>query len=297
MEEIYYMEEPELYRPYLILGFEGWPNAASVSSFSIEYLVDSLKAKKFASIPSGNFYQTSSARPVATIKEGRLVELKFPGNYFYYSKGDGSPDVILFQGIEPHLRWSVFVDIVLRLAERFNVSQIVTLGGTYDYIPHTIRPMVSAAFNHDDLKEKVIEAGLALTEYTGPISIHTFILEAGRKRGVKGISLWGHAPHYLQTKNIKVVRSVLRRLIELTGIDVDLSELEKATDFFDKQVNHLVEGDPNLQEAISKMEQVYKQSERSSSARGKEEEFRKEENVVYIQAFLKRPEDEEKKEP
>src|SRR5512137_756185 len=144
MEDIYYFEEPALYRPYLILGFEGWPNAASVSSFSIEYLVDSLKAKKFASIPSGNFYQTSSARPVATIKEGRLVELKFPGNTFYYSKGDGAPDIILFQGIEPHLRWSVFVDILMRMVERFDVSLVFTLGGTYDYIPHTLRPMVSA---------------------------------------------------------------------------------------------------------------------------------------------------------
>jgi proteasome assembly chaperone (PAC2) family protein len=297
MEEIYYLEEPSLYRPYLILGFEGWPNAASVSSFSIEYLVDSLRAKKFASIPSGNFYQTSSSRPVATIKEGRLVELKFPGNAFYYSKGEGTPDVILFQGIEPHLRWSVFADMMLRVVERFSVSQIITLGGTYDYIPHTLRPMVSAAFNHDDLKDRVIEAGLALTEYTGPISIHTFILEAARKRGIRAVSLWGHAPQYLQTKNIKVVHSVLKRLVAMIGIEVDLSELERATDFFDQQVNHLVEGDPKLQEIISKMEQIYKQSGRSSSAWSDEKELKKEEKVVYIQAFLKRPEDEEKKEP
>jgi proteasome assembly chaperone (PAC2) family protein len=297
MEKIYYMEEPALYRPYLVLGFDGWPNAASVSSFSIEYLVENLKAKKFASMPSGNFYQTSSSRPVAIIKEGRLVELKFPGNYFYYSKGDGSPDVILFQGIEPHLRWSVFVDLLLCLAERFNVSQIFTLGGTYDYTPHTYPPMVSAVFNHEDLKEKVIQAGVSLTEYTGPTSIHTFILEAGRKRGLRVVSLWGHAPQYLQTRNVKVVFSVLRKLIDLTGIDVDLSELEKTSHFFDQQVNHLVEGDRNLQEVISKMEQIYKQTERASSRSGKEEELKKEEKVIYIQAFLKRPEDEEKKEP
>ncbi len=297
MEEIYYYEEPVLYRPYLVLGFEGWPNAASVSSFSIEYLVDSLKANKFASIPSGNFYQTSSARPVATIREGRVVELKFPGNTFYYSQREGSPDVMLFQGIEPHLRWSVFADILLRVVERFNVSQVITLGGTYDYIPHTLRPMVSAAFNHDELKGKVMEAGLALTEYTGPISIHTFILEAARKRGIRALSLWGHAPQYLQTKNIKVVHSVLKKLVALTGIEVDLSELERATDFFDQQVNHLVERDPKIQEIISKMEQIYKQSEKSPSAWSEEKDLEKEEKVVYIQAFLKRPEDEEKKEP
>lgn len=226
-----------------------------------------------------------------------MVELKFPGNTFYYSQREGTPDLMLFQGIEPHLRWSVFADILLRVVERFNVSQVITLGGTYDYIPHTLRPMVSAAFNHDELKGKVMEAGLALTEYTGPISIHTFILEAARKRGIRALSLWGHAPQYLQTKNIKVVHSVLKKLVALTGIEVDLSELERATDFFDQQVNHLVERDPKIQEIISKMEQIYKQSEKSPSAWSEEKDLEKEEKVVYIQAFLKRPEDEEKKEP
>ena len=294
MEEIYYREEPVLYRPMLILGFEGWPDAAAISSFSMEYLIENLGAKKFASMASGNFYQTSSSRPVATIKGGRLLELKFPKNHFYYSRSDGAPDVILFQGIEPHLRWSLFVDLLLRLAERFDVSEIFTVGGTYDYVPHTMAPMVSAVFSHDALKERVIRAGLALTEYNGPISIHTFILEAGRKRGLKVISLWGHAPQYLQTQNIKVAHAVLRKLVDLTGIDLNLSELQKATEFFDQQVNQLVGQDPKLQEVISKLEKVYKPSDASSSGSGEEPESKNEEKVIYLQAFLKRPEDEEK---
>ncbi len=46
MEEITYLEKPDLYQPYLIIGFEGWPNAAEVSSFSIEYLVDHLNSDR-----------------------------------------------------------------------------------------------------------------------------------------------------------------------------------------------------------------------------------------------------------
>src|SRR4030042_805534 len=134
-----------------------------------------------------------------------------------------------------------------------------------------------------------------LTEYSGPISIHTFLLEAAKKRELKAISLWGHAPQYLQTRNVKVVCSVLKKLIDLTQIEVDLSELEKAGDYFDQQVNHLVEEDPKLQEVISKLEEVYKQPGKIPELlRG--EEGVKEDKVVYIQAFLKRLEDEEKKE-
>jgi proteasome assembly chaperone (PAC2) family protein len=289
MEEIIYLEKPKLDKPYLIIGFEGWPNAAEVSSFVLQYLVENLEAKKFASIPIENFYQVSSSRPVAVIKEGRLVELKFPSNHFYYSKKPVSKDLILFYGNEPHLRWTLFVDLVLDLVERFDVSQIFTIGGTYDFIPHTYPPLVSALFNHEDLRENVVQAGLGLTEYTGPISIHTFILEAARKRGLRAISLWGHAPQYLQAKNVKVIYSVLKSLVNLIKVEIDLSELERASDYFNQQVNHLVEQDPKLQDIISKLEEAYKQSERNPH-------LSKEEKVVYIQAFLKRQEDEEKKE-
>jgi proteasome assembly chaperone (PAC2) family protein len=294
MEEIIYLEKPNLKKPYLIIGFEGWPNAAEVSSFALQQLIDSLEAKKFASIPTENFYQISSLRPVAVIKEGRLIELKIPCNHFYYVKNPLSHDLILFHGIEPHLRWNVFADIILDLAAKFDVPQIFTIGGTYDYIPHTFPPMVSALYNHEELKEVVIRTGLGLTEYSGPISIHTFILEAAKKKGLKAISLWGHAPQYLQTKNIKVACAVLRKLMELTKIEIDLSEAENASNYFDEQVNQLVKEDPKLQEVISKLEEVYKRSEKLSAETRKEEGL-KEDKVVYIQAFLKKTEDEEKK--
>ena len=289
MEEILYLEKPNLNKPYLVIGFEGWPNAAEVSSSALQFLIEKLNAKKFASIPLESFYQLSSSRPVAVIKEGRLMELKFPGNHFYYSKDPLSKDFIFFYGVEPHLRWGLFTDLLLDLTEKFDVSQIFTLGGTYDYVPHTYPPTVSALFNHEDLKGEVIRAGLGLTEYSGPISIHTFILEAAKKRGLKAMSLWGHAPQYLQTKNVKVACSVLKSLIQLTEIKIDLSELERAGDYFDQQVNHLVEEDPKLQEVISKLEEIYKRSEKGPP-------LSKEDKVVYIQAFLKRQEDEEKKE-
>jgi len=295
MEDIIYLEKPNLKKPYLIIGFEGWPNAAEVSSFALQHLIDNLKAKKFASIPTENFYQISSLRPVAVIKEGRLIELKIPGNHFYYVKNPLSNDLILLHGTEPHLRWSAFADIILDLAAKFEVPQIFTIGGTYDYIPHTFPPMVSALFNHEELREVVIQTGLGLTEYSGPISIHTFILEAAKKRGLKAISLWGHAPQYLQTKNIRVACAVLKKLIDLTKVEIDLSEAENAGDYFDQQVNQLVKEDPKLQEVISKLEEVYKRSEKIS-AESKKEEGLKEDKVVYIQAFLKKMEDEEKKE-
>lgn len=294
MDEITYYETPVLNQPYLIAGFEGWPNAAEVSSFSLQHLIDLLKAKRFASIPAEPFCPMSSNRPVAVIREGRLLELNLPHNHFYYSSNPMGRDLILFSGVEPHLRWDLFVDLFLGLCQRFGVCRLFTLGGTYDYIPHTHPTMVSALFNQEELKEEILGAGLNLTEYAGPISIHTFLLEAARKRGFQAVSLWGHAPQYLQARNIKVVYDVLRKLNELMRMEMDLSRLESASEYFDRQVNDLVQKDPKLQEIIERLEEAYQKSGRPFPF-GKKEES-KEDKVVYIQAFLKRQEDEEKKE-
>jgi hypothetical protein len=60
-------------------------------------------------------------------------------------------------------------------------------------------------------------------------------------------------------------------------------------------VNHLVEEDPKLREVISKLEEAYKRSGNVPDPSRREEDV-KEDKVVYIQAFLKKLENEEKKE-
>lgn len=294
MEKVLYHDVPQLQRPFLIAGFEGWPNAAEVSSFSIQHLIDRLKPKPLASIPIEHFYDLSSRRPIGIIHEGRLKELVLPGNDFYYTRHGSGRDLILFSGVEPHLQWEGFVHHFFEVAQRFEVQQIVTLGGTYDSIPHTYPPVVSAVFNSEALREEVLRADLQLTEYTGPISIHTFLLEAARKRGIKAISLWGHAPQYLQARNVKVAHAVLQKLNRLIGTEIDLSHLETASLYFDQQVQHLVSQDPKLMEMIQRLEEVYSQSAKPQASSKREEP--KEDNVIYIQAFLKRQEEGEKEE-
>jgi len=150
--------------------------------------------------------------------------------------------------------------------------------------------MVSALFNQEELKDEVIQAGLRLTEYTGPISIHTFLLSRAKQKGLSAISLWGHAPQYLQARNVKVAYHVLKKLAHLTGVEIDFSHLERASDYFDQQVHELVKEDPKLQEVISKLEEAYRRSEQETSSKPKEEES-KEDKVIYIQAYLKRQEE------
>jgi proteasome assembly chaperone (PAC2) family protein len=286
-DEISYSEMPVLDRPCMILGFEGWPNAAEVSSLALSQMVDLLKARPFAEVSAELFYEFTTLRPVGRISEGRLVDLRLPRNQFYYSTGVASRDVILFLGVEPHLQWATYTELLIGVARKFGVAEIFSLGGTYDTVPHTRPPEVSAVCGGEGLREKALHAGLALTEYQGPVSIHSFIMEKASREGFSAMSLWGHAPHYLQTRNTKVALSLLRRLSGLLNLDLDLSEMRKASALFEQQIQQLVDHDPKLREIVRRLDEAYSHGGPSAEREGEP----KEEKVVYLRAFLKRQEE------
>jgi proteasome assembly chaperone (PAC2) family protein len=50
IEEIQFKELPQLKKPVLIAGFDGWGNALKISSGMAAYLIRKLNAKQFAKL-------------------------------------------------------------------------------------------------------------------------------------------------------------------------------------------------------------------------------------------------------
>lgn len=252
-------ETPELNQPALIAAFGGWPNAGEVATGALSYLKNKLKAKRFAEISPEDFYNFTSLRPITVIQEGHIKGLRFPSNEFLSWKNEkSSPDLILLLGTEPHLRWGKYVDAVLKVAQQFGVARVYTLGGTYDRIPHTREPRVSAVANDSALTEELRQKGIYLTSYQGPSSLHTTLLAACGRRHIKAISLWGHTPHYIQaTWNPGISCAVLMRLIDLLGIEFDLEDLRKTSEYVSEVINKVMRQNPELQQYVAKLEEDY----------------------------------------
>ena len=70
---------PQLEKPLLIAGFEGWGNALKISSGMAAYLVRKLNAEQFATLNSDPFYRFDEARPMVKIEEGLLKQVTPPG--------------------------------------------------------------------------------------------------------------------------------------------------------------------------------------------------------------------------
>lgn len=117
-------DRPALTHPRLVVAFSGWMDGGDVSTGTVEYLVQTLRAREVARIDGGDFYifsfpgsmeLSSLFRPHTRIVEGLITTFQEPRNTFLC---DETNHLILFLGKEPHLHWKNYADCMFVLAGR-----------------------------------------------------------------------------------------------------------------------------------------------------------------------------------
>ena len=280
-------EKPKLNKPYLVIGFEGWPDAGKVSSGAVSYLRDRLAVRELAEVAPDDFYlfqspSTEIKRPVVDIQDGLVTGLSLPATklWFYRNQGAGH-DLIIMIGREPELRWNDYVNLILDLAQNFGVVRIYAIGGTYDVVPHTLEPMVVAVLSASFLEAEMKENGIKVINYRGPSSIHTLFLVSAGIRNLEIVSLWGYVPHYVQVPNTKVCYGILNKLTGMLELDLKLEDIRKDSEHLDEMVDEAVAQKPELSDYVRRLELEY--------GKGKDElgEPLKEDVIRDIEDFLK----------
>jgi len=297
MTDIHYHERPAFDQPVMIMGFNGWPNAGEVSTGTLDYLFRKLDARPLAFVQSDRFYHYSEKRPKVKVDAGWLKEYELPRIRFFYVPGrEGESDLILFSECEPDLCWDYFGDVVFRLAEETNTRSIMTLGGVYDNVPHWMPPKISVIYS--DRNAKTMMAGwrdyLTPAEYQGPASIHTLLLARARQKRLPAVGLWGHAPIYIQTGNLKIHHMMVKILEQTIGFSMDNRDLEVGVADMDRRIQELMAQNPRLKKYIDDLEAEYQDASpglshdqpeindlTSESSKGK---------VISLDRFLKRNE-------
>jgi len=250
---------PELHQPDMVVALAGWSDAAKVATGSVLYLARTLDAIGFAQIDGDQFYDFAATRPEVTIEQGLIKLMQLPNNSLFYWKNDKADhDLLLFHGIEPNLHWQKFVDTILDLAKNFKVRRIYALGGLYDNIPHTLEPRISGVVNNENLLVLLREHNIEPINYAGPSSMHSLLLTCSAQSGIEAISLWAHAPFYVRVEtNPMVCLGLVKKLVELTEVEVDLTELVKAGEYLRDTLNRLLGDSEELQQYIKKLEEQY----------------------------------------
>ncbi len=288
MEYVTFLENPELRRPIWIGAFVGWADAQEGASRAVRYLVRRLPATKFAELEPEEFYDFSSTRPVAYNNERGDRVLRWPSNEFYYWKNpETEQDFILFLGTEPNLKWRTYTSALLSVVDGYDLDLVVNLGSLLDAIPHTREPLLSGGANKDDVKSRLSGLRIMGSNYQGPVGITSALMDACTRVELDYMSIWVHAPHYVQrSPNFKLSRALVNRVNDAFGLSVPLERLEERGRAFEAEVTKAIGSNVEVSAYVKRLERQYDASQ-DKKAGSAEDLPAPEEAVEGVEDFLR----------
>ncbi len=243
---------------YMLLGFGGWPDAGRVASLTVEYFARALNAENLMGIDYSGIHDLTMNRPFVEIRNALIERLQMPGAVIYYWMDPGqNASLIILGGAEPSLHWKEFSDLILNFCRLLSAKRIYLVGGVLDQVPHTRKPKISAVVNMDHLRIEMRSSGLDLTEYSGPASIHSYLMIKARESGLEAVGLWAHTPAYIQHPNAIAAYHLAMKLAELMRITIDLSELKMMAESLRQAISRAMEESSDLRRMVEEIERIY----------------------------------------
>jgi len=247
----------------LVVGLSGWMDGGEVSTGTVEYLVDKLKAKECAAIAPEGFYiynfpgsmeVSALFRPHCRIENGIIVEYTPPGNTFFISEEKG---LLFFVGKEPHMEWESFADCIIETCERYEVTQVFFVGSYAGGTPHTREPIIRSSSSDLELSEKLKTIGIRLVNYEGPASFITYLTTRAAEIGLPMATLVAEVPAYIEGTNPRSIDTMVRLLSQLFNLKVNDTDLRSTIEVFDTKLADLIENNEDIADKVRELEKQY----------------------------------------
>jgi hypothetical protein len=92
------------------------------------------------------------------------------------------------------------------------------------------------------------------TNYEGPTGFVTVLLAEAEARGLPAVAVYGFAPNYIQgVPNPRVSHALLQTFSGITGVPLQLNDLDRAGRALSRQVDRLLQDQPQLREQVERM--------------------------------------------
>lgn len=247
------LQTPELKEPTLIVAFAGWSDAGGAASGAAQYLIDRWHATRMAEFEAEEFYDFTQLRP--TVRwEGEERRIDWPENAFFYHRTP-EQDFIIFNGIEPHLRWKAYVSALMEVLQQHKVKLVISLGALFVDYPHT-RPMRVTGTAPD--AEMLERAGIYTRggRYEGPTGINGVFNASLRDAEVQTGSIWANVPHYVSASpNPPATLAILKALTAMLSLEVPLGRMVRASAAFESQLNEATSRNTEVSDYVKSLEE------------------------------------------
>ena len=256
-EPLNYLPDAEallLRAPHALVAFGGWVDAGSGGTGGVRHLIGSLAARKLAEVDPEEFYSFTDTRPLVAITAPGERSVHWPRGELYGAILEHTHDLLLFVAPEPNLRWSAYTRMLLDGLQHFGVQSITCIGSIFNAVPHRAEVRMTGWANEPGLREALERNRVVFTNYEGPTGFVTVLLAAAQERGIPAAAVFGFAPNYIQgVPNPRVSLALLRMFSQLSGVPLELGELERAARALTRQVDRLLVDQPALREQVERM--------------------------------------------
>jgi proteasome assembly chaperone (PAC2) family protein len=237
----------------MIAAFTGWNDAGDAASSALRTMIESWRATAIGEIDPEPFTDFATVRPQVRLDEHRHRSIVWPTVGLWSASLPGA-DVLLVLGPEPALRWRMFCEQLVDVAERFDASMAISLGALLADVPHS-RPVPLIGTATDDAMIDRFE--LQRSQYEGPTGIVGVLHDALQRNGLATASLWAAVPGYAsQIPSPKAALALVDRACSMLGTPAPLERLAGAANEYDARVAGIIGDDDDMVEYVHRLEQM-----------------------------------------
>jgi len=243
--------KPALRECAMVLAFDGWNDAGAAATSALTFIADAIQSVPLADIDPEEFYDFTVSRPDVALTDGNARHIEWPTMEFRYGPIDGSREVIIGTGAEPHLRWRSFCDCVLELVRELSVQRIVLLGGYQADVVYS-QPVQVKGFASDPAL--LARLGVRPSAYQGPTGIVGVLADRLQREGLEVASLWAGLPHYIRVSpNPRGALALIQALTTCLDFRIDEEPLQRVAAEFEERISELVANDSELSEYVKQL--------------------------------------------
>lgn len=243
--------EPRLRGAAMVLAFEGWNDAGESATCALRHVAQAIRAVPLAEVDGEEFFDFTVRRPTVSVDGSGARRIEWPATRFSYGAVDPQRELVIGVGVEPHLRWRRFCDLLGGFVQKLGISRVVMLGAYLADVVYSRPVGVTGFASSPELLDRL---GVAPSGYQGPTGIVGVLAERLRRDGVEVVSLWAALPHYITaTPNPRGALALLQKLVDVLQLKVDDERLRREAAEFEERSSALVAADPELNEYVRQL--------------------------------------------
>jgi predicted ATP-grasp superfamily ATP-dependent carboligase len=230
--------DPPLRDPWLVAA---WPGMGSVALAAASYLASKLGARPVAALARREYFDVSTIQV-----EGGVAKRPEPPKSTLFAapaQGRAGPDLLLFIGeAQPAQKGWEFCHELVDLALARGVKRIVTFAAMATPIHPSAVPRVFGVASDSTVLAPLGHNDVALLQEGQISGLNGVLVAAAAERGLGAFCLLGELPFFaVGIPNPKASLAVLRAFARISGVEVELAEMEVQARLVERGLLELLE--------------------------------------------------------